>query len=215
MLILRCVDPRRRFPHGGGPRPSRCWVAGLAVQTDGVPLPARGAAGDQGRSPGPAERARAFAISDGQPGRVRSASPCSRPCHGEPVMADRRFHLGPLVALRCCRHAGPNWTSRVPQIERSPALAGIVCMGVGTKVAAHADLSTATVVRMAITGGGSRPCTCPGAEEMHGSTWPSCAVQDLVPMLCGGGRVFHATLALHDYWRTSTCSGSASSWPHC
>ncbi len=130
-------------------------VAGLAIQAMGatvllvVPLGIIGAA-----VPGSAERARAFAIFS----MVSPVVFVVLPVLTSLLMENRSWRivafiwaLGGLLAVLSARWAlGPDPAAR-PQIELvTPALAGIVCMGVA-QVAAHADLSPATAVRMAIT----------------------------------------------------------------
>ena len=147
-------------------------IAGLAVQAMGatvllvVPLGIIGAA-----VPGSAERARAFAIFS----MVSPVVFVVLPVLTSLLMENRSWRIvafiwalgGLLAAVSAHWALGPDPSAR-PRIELlTPALAGIVCMGVA-QVAAHADLSIATAVRVAITAaaaGGLYVSWCRGARH--------------------------------------------------
>ncbi len=104
--------------------------------------------------PGRSERARAFAIFS----MVSPVVFVVLPVVTSLLMENRSWRvvaftwaIGGLLAVLAARWAlGPDGTGRTKAELLTPALAGVVCMGVA-QVAAHADLSTATAVRMAIT----------------------------------------------------------------
>ncbi|HNE87873.1 MAG TPA: MFS transporter [Actinomycetota bacterium] len=130
-------------------------VAGLAVQAVGatvllvVPLGIIGAT-----VPGRSERARAFAIFS----MVSPVVFVVLPVVTSLLMENRSWRvvaftwaIGGLLAVLAARWAlGPDGTGRTKAELLTPALAGVVCMGVA-QVAAHANLSVATAVRLTIT----------------------------------------------------------------
>ncbi len=130
-------------------------VAGLAVQAVGatvllvVPLGIIGAA-----VPGRTDRARAFAIFS----MVSPVVFVVLPVLTSLFMENRSWRVvaftwavGGGVAMIAARWAlGPDGAGRKRAELLTPALAGIVCMGVA-QIAAHANLDVATAVRFAVT----------------------------------------------------------------